>query len=156
MTSGRRVALPVLTGVLLVLGGCGGGTTPGAATTPAPRGWVDQTLASLTLRQKVAQLVIEWMPGGYVAPSAPDFQPLEQWVVHEEIGGLSPSIGTPLAYVAKLDALQKLAKIPLLVCADFENGGPGMRINGAYALPSMLPAGRRHAVPAHHGLRRHR
>ncbi len=143
MTSGRRVAVPVLTGVLLVLGGCGGGTTTAAPGTPAPQpgGWVEETLASLTLREKVAQLVIEWMPGGYVAPSAPDFQPLEQWVVDDRIGGLSPSIGTPLAYVAKLDALQELAKIPLLVCADFENGGPGMRINGAYALPSMLPAG---------------
>jgi beta-glucosidase-like glycosyl hydrolase/CubicO group peptidase (beta-lactamase class C family) len=102
---------------------------------------VEEALASLSLRQKVAQLVIEWMPGGYVSPSAPDFRPLEAWVVEDEIGGISPSIGTPHAYVAKLNALQELARIPLLVCADFENGGPGMRINGAYALPSMLPAG---------------
>lgn len=102
---------------------------------------MDETLESLTLRQMVGQLVIEWMPGGYVAPSAPDFEPLKTWVTQDEIGGISPSIGTPHAYVAKLNALQKLSKIPLLVAADFENGGPGMRINGAYALPSMLPAG---------------
>jgi beta-glucosidase-like glycosyl hydrolase/CubicO group peptidase (beta-lactamase class C family) len=43
--------------------------------------------------------------------------------------------------VAKINALQEQAEVPLLVTADFENGGPGMRINGAYALPSMLAQG---------------
>ena len=137
----RRAAPLATAGLLLALAACGGGTSSGPGGTPAPSGWVAETLSSLSLREKVAQLVIEWMPGGYVSPSAPDFAPLEQWVVRDEIGGISPSIGTPLAYVAKLNALQERAKIPLLVCADFENGGPGMRINGAYALPSMLPAG---------------
>ncbi|MBT8487487.1 MAG: serine hydrolase, partial [Gemmatimonadetes bacterium] len=54
---------------------------------------------------------------------------------------VSPSIGTPHAYVSKLNELQSRAEIPLLVTADFENGGPGMRINGSFALPSMLPQG---------------
>ncbi len=35
----------------------------------------------------------------------------------------------------------RAADVPLLVTADFENGGPGMRINGSFALPSMLPQG---------------
>ena len=103
--------------------------------------WVDETLESLTLEELVGQLVIEWIPGGYVSPSSPDFEPLQRWVTEDGIGGVSPSIGTPHAYVAKLNALQALAEIPLLVTADFENGGPGMRINGSYALPSMLPQG---------------
>lgn len=105
------------------------------------RRWVDETLASLSLRERVGQLVIEWMPGGYVSPSAPDFEPLERWVTEDRIGGLSPSIGLPHSYVAKINALQALSKVPLLVTADFENGGPGMRINGSYALPSMLAQG---------------
>ncbi len=103
--------------------------------------WVDETLASLSLRERVGQLVIEWMPGGYVSPSAPEFEPLERWVTEDRIGGLSPSIGLPHSYVAKINALQARSKVPLLVTADFENGGPGMRINGAYALPSMLAQG---------------
>jgi beta-N-acetylhexosaminidase len=105
------------------------------------RAWVDETLGSLTLRELVAQLVIEWIPGGYVTPTSPEFEPLRAWVEDAEIGGVSPSIGTPHAYVAKLNALQERAEIPLLVTADFENGGPGMRINGTFALPSMLPQG---------------
>ena len=111
------------------------------------RRWVDETLASLTLEELVGQLVIEWIPGGYVSPSNPDFEPLERWVMEDRIGGVSPSIGTPHAYVAKLNALQARAEIPLLVTADFENGGPGMRINGSYALPSMLPQGGGTAFP---------
>ena len=111
------------------------------------RRWVDETLESLTLEELVGQLVIEWIPGGYVSPSSPDFEPLARWVTEDGIGGVSPSIGTPHAYVAKLNALQALAEIPLLVTADFENGGPGMRINGSYALPSMLPQGGGTAFP---------
>jgi len=109
--------------------------------------WVEETLSGLTLEELVGQLVIEWIPGGYVSPTSPDFEPLEHWVTIEGIGGVSPSIGTPHAYVAKLNALQERAKIPLLVTADFENGGPGMRINGSYALPSMLPQGGGTAFP---------
>jgi beta-N-acetylhexosaminidase len=105
------------------------------------RAWVEETLAGLSLEELVGQLVIEWMPGGYAAPSSPEFEPLDHWVTVDKIGGISPSIGTPHAYVAKLNALQERAEIPLLVTADFENGGPGMRINGSYALPSMLPQG---------------
>ena len=134
---------------LALIAACG---APPSVTVPAPFGringldaearrWVDETLESLTLEELVGQLVIEWIPGGYVSPSSPDFEPLERWVVEDRIGGVSPSIGTPHAYVAKLNALQARAEIPLLVTADFENGGPGMRINGSYALPSMLPQG---------------
>lgn len=108
---------------------------------PEARIWVDETLEGLSLRELVGQLVIEWIPGGYVTPTDPGFEPLRAWVVEDGIGGVSPSIGTPHAYVSKLNHLQSLADIPLLVTADFENGGPGMRINGSFALPSMLPQG---------------
>jgi len=140
----------------LLGGGCGG-STAGPDAVPRPgvasrldadaRRWVEETLASLSLRERIGQLVIEWMPGGYVSTSAPDFAPLEHWVAVDRIGGLSPSIGLPHSYVAKLNALQSLANVPLLVGADFENGGPGMRINGSYALPSMLPQGGGTAFP---------
>ena len=137
------------TGALLLgLTSCGGGArgpelprAPAAELDGEARAWVEETLARLSSRQLAGQLVIQWIPGGYVAPSSLDFAALETWVVEDGIGGVLPSIGTPHAYVAKLNALQERARIPLLVAADFENGGPGMRINGSYALPSMLPQG---------------
>jgi beta-N-acetylhexosaminidase len=134
--------------VLMGLMACSAGPrAPGPPTAPTPtldgeaRDWVDRTLSALSLEQLTAQLVIEWIPGAYVSPSSQEFEPLRVWVQDDRIGGVSPSIGTPHAYVAKLNALQALADIPLLVTADFENGGPGMRINGSYALPSLLPQG---------------
>jgi beta-N-acetylhexosaminidase len=140
---------------LLILGACSGQRatvihTPFGRITDLDadaRQWVEETMSGLTLEELVGQLVIEWIPGGYVSPTSPDFEPLEHWVTVDQIGGVSPSIGTPHAYVAKLNALQERAKIPLLVTADFENGGPGMRINGSYALPSMLPQGGGTAFP---------
>ena len=105
------------------------------------RAWVDTTLDGFTLRELIGQVIIEWIPGGYVTPTSLEFEPLRAWVEDDEIGGVSPSIGTPHAYVAKLNDLQARADVPLLVTADFENGGPGMRINGSFALPSMLPQG---------------
>ena len=148
---GRLLAALVL---IVVFIGCG----PNSVASPVPfqaigaldataRQWVEETVRDLTLEELVSQLVIEWIPGGYVSPSSPDFDALERWIVEDQIGGVSPSIGTPHAYVAKLNALQELAEIPLLVTADFENGGPGMRINGSYALPSMLPQGGGTAFP---------
>ena len=109
-------------------GACAGGapSSEPASAAPAPgpvpatldaegRRWVDETLASLSLRDLVAQLVIEWIPGSYQSPSAPDFEPLRRMVEDDHIGGLTPSIGLPHSYVAKVNALQKKARIPLLV-----------------------------------------
>ncbi|MDP2957424.1 MAG: glycoside hydrolase family 3 N-terminal domain-containing protein [Longimicrobiales bacterium] len=140
---------------LLTAAACAAGPSPGPAPAgPIPsaldgvaRRWVDDALASLSLRDQVAQLVMEWMPGAYVSPSAPDFEPLRRWVEEDHIGGVSPSIGLPHSYVAKLNALQERSKLPLLVGADFENGGPGMRMSGMYALPSLLFQGGGTAFP---------
>ena len=113
---------------------------PVGALNAGARRWVDGTLSTLTLRQAIAQLVIPWIPGGYASDTDPDFQELVGWV-EQGLGGVSISIGVPDAYVAKLNRLQSRAPVPLLVTADFENGGPGMRINHSYALPSLLAQG---------------
>ena len=127
----------------------GPATVPAAAPAPVvptdaldarARHWVDETLATLTLRQAVAQLIIPWIPGGYASASDADFRELLGWV-EEGLGGVSISIGVPDAYVARLNRLQSRALVPLLVTSDFENGGPGMRINHSYALPSLLAQG---------------
>ena len=152
---GLRSALITLAATLFPLIGLGSctaaATSPSAALAPAAtppattlddgaRRWVDETLATLTLREAVAQLVIPWIPGGYASASDPDFQELLGWV-EQGLGGVSISIGVPDAYVAKLNRLQSRARIPLLVTSDFENGGPGMRINHSYAIPSLLAQG---------------
>ncbi len=148
----RRAAALAAVAALAVLAACAppasapSATPTPAAATPAAtldadaRRWVDETLTTLTLRQAVAQLVIPWISGGYASDTDAEFQELLHWV-EQGLGGVSISIGVPDAYVAKLNRLQSRARVPLLVTSDFENGGPGMRINHAYALPSLLAQG---------------
>lgn len=115
---------------------------PGASTalSASDAQWVEQTLASLTLRQKIGQLIMPWVGGEYAAVGSPEFEQVRKWVEDDGVGGLVLSIGEPLAYAAKLNELQSRARIPILVASDMENG-PGMRLSGIYALPSLLPQG---------------
>lgn len=102
--------------------------------------WVERTLASLDLREKAGQIVFPWTGGEYVARDSPEMDRLLEWVERDGIGGIVISIGLPHSYAAKLNALQRRAKVPLLVTTDMENG-PGMRLGGGYTLPHLLPLG---------------
>ena len=101
------------------------------------RAWVDETLAGLGLRERVAQLVMVWMSGGYAPRDDEEFTRIESLVRDDAIGGVVISLGTPLGYAARLNRLQASADVPLLVAADFE-AGAGFRVSGVYALPNML------------------
>jgi beta-N-acetylhexosaminidase len=103
--------------------------------------WVEETLASMNLRQQIAQLIIQWLPGSYASTNSDEFMEWADWIQNDQIGGIYLSIGLPHSYAAKINELQGLSTVPLLVTSDFENGGPGMRINHSYALPSLLPQG---------------
>src|SRR5437016_10240060 len=125
-----------------------GPASPGATTplSAVDRRWVERTLASLSLREKVGQLIMPWVGGEYAAVGSPEFEQVRKWVEDDGVGGLVLSIGEPLAYAAKLNELQSRARVPLLVASDMENG-PGMRLSGIYALPSLLPQGGGTAFP---------
>ena len=101
------------------------------------RAWVEETLAGLSLRERVAQLVMVWMSGGYAPRDDEEFMRIESLVRDDAIGGIVISLGTPLGYAARLGRLQASAGVPLLVGADFE-AGAGFRVSGVYALPNML------------------
>ena len=145
---------PALSVLLLAAAGACNGPAPGSggadgSSEPAlydeldarASTWVDETLASLSLRERIAQLVVPWIPGAYASSSDASFRTLERWVAEEGIGGVVISIGSPHSYASLLNLLQNAARVPLLVTADFENGGPGMRVNHSYALPTLLPQG---------------
>ena len=119
-----------------------GPATPGSNVplSSADQRWVDNTLASLTLRQKVGQLIMPWVGGDYAAVGSAEFEEVRKWVEDDQVGALVLSIGMPLSYAAKLNELQTRAKVPLLIASDMENG-PGMRLGNIYALPSLLPQG---------------
>ena len=132
----------------VALGGCAlGGCAPAAANpdqaaanpdqAAARADWVEETLAALTPRERVAQLVMVWMSGGYASADDEELSRVEALAAEDGIGGIVISLGTPLGYAWRLDRLQSRARVPLLVTADFETGA-GFRVSGVYALPNML------------------
>src|SRR5687767_8242341 len=97
------------------------GTPPTALTTPLTpdqRRWVERTLSSLTLRDRVAQMVIVWMLGDYANSRDPAYAEVIRWVEDDRIGGVSMSLGTPMEVATKLNDLQRRARVPLIVSAD--------------------------------------
>lgn len=112
----------------------------GAVLTDDEQRWIDRTLHGLTSRERIAQLIMPWVGGEYAAEGSPEFEQVRRWVEVDKVGGLILSIGSPLSYAVKLNALQQRADVPLLVASDMENG-PGMRLGNSYAFPSLLPQG---------------
>lgn len=135
----RLFLLPAL--VTLTLAGCALVSPPSRATDPAPAdAWVESTLAGLSVREKVGQMVFPWIGGDYLAVESDAYDGLRDWVVEHGIGGVVVSIGPPLEVASKLNLLQEMADVPLLVTADLEHG-PGQRLNGGVVLPYGLEVG---------------
>ena len=97
-------------------------------------------IATLTVRQKAAQMVWPTSLGDYAATDAPSWRRFTRYVTDDEIGGLTMSVGSPTEIAAKLNALQRMSVVPLLVGADLEFGA-GYRARGGYILPGMIDLG---------------
>ena len=144
--------------------GCSSGTQgpPPVATVPPPPPrvpvnvvaedpWVEETLKKLTLRQKVGQMVVPRISGAYMPLESPEYQRLYDWVVRQGVGGVIITQGPILEMAAKLNTLQKLAPVPLLVSADMEHG-PGQILTSGYILPYGIDNGGATRFPSLMGL----
>ncbi len=116
-----------------------------APITAVQRRWADSTLASLSLRERVAQMVMVWSLGDYTNTRDPSYAQLIQWVERDNVGGVAMSLGTPIEVAAKLNDLQRRARVPLIVGADLE---PGLgRLEGGLFAHYMLEAGSATVLP---------
>jgi beta-N-acetylhexosaminidase len=117
-------------------------TSPGPATKPSTVSsrWTDSVLASMTLREKAAQIVWPSVFGDYVSGDSPQWRRLTQYVQQEKVGGFTISIGSPTEVASKLNALQSMSKVPLLFGADLE-AGAGFRARGGYFVPNAIDLG---------------
>jgi beta-N-acetylhexosaminidase len=89
--------------------------------------------------------------GDYTAADAPQWRQLERYVADEGVGGFTVSVGSPTEIAARLDALQRLAPIPLLIGADLE-AGAGFRARGGWFLPAGTELGGATLLPPNMGL----
>ena len=108
------------------------GTPParGSALAAVDEAWVERTLRSLSPREKAGQLVLAWISGRYAGPGDEEMGRASTWVRRDHVGGFIISNGTPPELIAKLNALQGQARVPLLMVSDLESG-PGMRLLGS-------------------------
>ena len=143
-----RVAL-----VAVVVAACAGSTPAPAAApalstdsgsvavgTPRPADWVDSVLASLSLREKAAQMVWPTVYGDYSSSDSPQWELVRRLIEEERVGGFTVSVGSPVEIAVKLDAMQRASRVPLLFGADFEFGA-GYRARGGWFLPNAIDLG---------------
>jgi beta-N-acetylhexosaminidase len=132
--------------VVILLGACGPArpvATPAPmplAGTVGPETDVEALLAGLDVRDRIAQLVMPWIPGTYAAYDDDGFERAEAWVDSLHVGGIIVSVGSPLDVAAKLNRLQQRSALPLLVGSDFE-GGTSLRLNGGTLFPPNMGVG---------------
>ena len=107
-------------------------TVPRDTTTPMPHAlpvqspWADSVLKTLSLRAKVSQLVVRWVPGN-ATPGSAQMDKMLGWVRDDSIGGVIVGVGTAAQVARTTNALQSVAPLPLLVAADLEFGA-GQRV----------------------------
>ena len=128
---------------------CAPSAAPPRAPTPAERqrpvgpafaSWSDSVLAGMTLRDKAAQMVWPTVFGDYVPAASPQWHAITRQIAGERIGGYTISVGSPLEIAAKLNAMQRMSEVPLLIGADLEFGA-GYRARGGYFLPNAIDLG---------------
>ena len=126
---------------------------------PAARRWVEESLARLSVDEKVGQLVTPTFRSIYTSSDSAVYDDLRELVREHHVGGvhvfgarrarpdvlLNPTysrttLGQPLAAASLLNRLQAAAEIPLLVTADFETG-VGFRMTGATNFPRAMAFG---------------
>lgn len=116
--------------------------SPPAASNP----WVEQTLKKMTLREKLGQMLMVTFFGVFDSAESPEYKEVLHQVEDNHVGGLiivtdrgplglERSQVYPTAVIT--NELQRRAKIPLVVGADFE-AGTGMRLDEGTSFPSAM------------------
>lgn len=117
--------------------------------TPDGRTWVNQTLARMTLEEKVGQMLQVRVFGDSLDFTDPNFLYVRDEIQKYHIGSLDLSVrmlgpnlvkGSPENVAAILNQLQKDSRLPLLVGGDIERG-PASRLSDSPEFPFPMAFG---------------
>lgn len=86
------------------------------------RSWVEKTLKSLTLREKIGQMINMRMSGEFANLSSEKFAEYRREILESKIGGFTVYRGEANAVAALTNELQRISPVPLLIAADYERG----------------------------------
>jgi beta-glucosidase-like glycosyl hydrolase/CubicO group peptidase (beta-lactamase class C family) len=99
--------------------------------------WINYWMERLTLEEKVAQMIMPAARGVYLAYDNEAFRKVEYYVRERKVGGLVFFRGQVFETVRMINYFQSIAKIPLLIAADFE-WGTAMRLDGTTYFPPAM------------------
>lgn len=120
--------------------------TPSSSSGPAPvaartsPNWVDSVMAAMSPRDRAAQLVWPQLFGDYTPTSTAGWTRVQGMITDQHVGGFIMSIGSPIETAVKINAMQRLSALPLVLGADYETG-VGFRQRGGYFLPNNIYLG---------------
>lgn len=97
-------------------------------------------MSAMSPREKAAQLVWPQVFGDYTPTSTAAWTRVEQLIRDNHVGGFIMSIGSPIETAEKINAMQRLSALPLVVGADYETG-VAFRQRGGYFLPNNIYLG---------------
>ena len=103
--------------------------------------WVERTLRSMTLDEKIGQMIMPgWDVGAFRNVDSDEFAKVRRNIVDFHVGGMHVYGGDPTPVALAINEMQKLAKVPLLISDNFE-GGVGYVLFGATRLPLAMAIG---------------
>ncbi|MBL7979038.1 MAG: serine hydrolase [Bacteroidetes Order II. Incertae sedis bacterium] len=110
-----------------------------SATQP-PKDWAEQTLTSLSLEDRVAQLLAVITFGEFNGEDSIERTQLKALIQDLKVGGVILTLAEPLAQAELTNWMQEMAKVPLLISMDMENG-VAMRTKRTTAFPTAMALG---------------
>ncbi len=107
--------------------------------------WVEKTLRSMSVDEKIGQLIIPAVVGMFISQDTDTFRQIRRDITEFHVGGyhMLGEVNTrhePAGVALLINHMQEMAKVPLLITADFE-GGAGIRYLGATRLPRGMAMG---------------
>ena len=119
------------------------------STTTAPLAfpWTERTLADLSIREKVGQLLMVQVPGGFTPHGSDADVRILDAIQRHRIGGVIVTSGTPVEAAVMLNRLQMRSDLPLIVGADLETGA-GFRFDGVVRVPGNVDLGGATTLPS--------
>jgi beta-N-acetylhexosaminidase len=110
------------------------------ALDPEARAWVDRTLSSMTLEQKVGQVLVPGVTTGFAAVDSDRLKTVLENIEKYHVGGYHAFGGDVLSAAYMIKRMQDQATVPLLITADFE-GGSGLILRGGTRFPKAMAIG---------------
>ncbi len=102
--------------------------------------WVQDMLNEMTLREKIAQMVVSYSDGYSMSENSSEFKRIKNLIVNQRIGGLIFFKGNSVQQAELINKFQTFSEIPLLISQDFERGTK-MRLDDGSLFPNNMGLG---------------